>query len=128
MNDGINGSDDTDRLLIHWDLDAADVIAACAGQIRSADAEAERSRGAVIALGRSADGKPEAGSLAGRTALIAVPPDIEAMRATDPGGARDWRAALRDVLATAMAEGRRVVGFDRSGWYVVTIAADEEGN
>jgi predicted GNAT superfamily acetyltransferase len=128
MNDGINGSDDTDRLLIHWDLAARAVTAACAGQIGPRDAGAERARGAVIALGRSADGRPETGSLAGRTVLIAVPPDIEALRATDPGVARDWRTALRDVLATAMAEGRRVVGFDRSGWYVVTTAADEEGN
>ncbi|RIQ16048.1 GNAT family N-acetyltransferase, partial [Jiangella rhizosphaerae] len=51
--------------------------------------------------------------------LVATPPDIEALRGTDPGTARQWRAAMRDVLGGVLAEGARVTGFTRSGTYVV---------
>lgn len=119
MNDSINGSDDSDRLLVRWDLTAAGVVAASVGNIGPANAETERRRGAVIALARSDQGGPTAGTLAGQTVLVAVPLDIERLRHTDPRSARQWRVAVRDVLATAMASGGHVVGFDKSGWYVV---------
>ena len=77
MNDGINGSDDSDRLLVSWDLDAPAVAAACAGRVSPSDAEAELVRGAVVGLGRSADGAPVSGTLVGPTVLVAVPDDIE---------------------------------------------------
>lgn len=120
MNDGINGDGDTDRLLLHWDLVAPAAVAACAGASASRDAEAERVRGAVVALGRSDRHQPVAGTVDGDVLLVAVPPDIETLRRTDPGAAVLWRVAVRDVLAPLMAQGARVAGFDRSGWYVVT--------
>jgi predicted GNAT superfamily acetyltransferase len=119
MNDGINGTDDTDRLLVQWDLLAAKVVAASAGKISPANAEAERRCGAVVALARSDEGRPVAGRTAGATALVAVPHDVESLRRTDPGCAQEWRIAVRDVLSTAMAAGSYVAGFDKSGWYVV---------
>jgi predicted GNAT superfamily acetyltransferase len=119
MNDGINGTGDTDRLLVQWELTAARVVAASAGRISPADAEAERGHGAVIALARSDRGWPVPGELAGETALVAIPHDVEGLRRTDPGCAQQWRIAVRDVLATAMAAGGQVDGFDKSGWYVV---------
>lgn len=120
VHDGINGSDDTDRLLVRWDLGAPEVAAACAGTPRGCDARAERAHGAVTALARSRDGMPVAGTLDSERALVAVPRDIEALRSADPGRAKEWRVALREVLATLMGDGARVAGFDRSGWYVVT--------
>jgi predicted GNAT superfamily acetyltransferase len=51
--------------------------------------------------------------------LVGVPPDIEAMRLSDPGLASAWRAALRDVLGGLLADGARVLGFDRADGYVV---------
>jgi predicted GNAT superfamily acetyltransferase len=42
------------------------------------------------------------------------------LRAADPGLGRAWRVALREVLHGLMADGARVVGFDRAGWYVVS--------
>jgi predicted GNAT superfamily acetyltransferase len=125
MNDGINGGGETDRLLVQWELIAAEVVAASAGKASPADAETELKRGAVIALARSDDGKPVAGRLAADTALVAVPDDIEAMRRADPGCAQEWRVAVRDVLSTAMAAGGQVAGFDKSGWYVVRQHAEE---
>ena len=126
MNDGINGSGDTDRLLVRWDLLATDVVAACAGTIRAGGAEAERSRGAVVALARSGHGKPVGGPLAGGRLLMAVPPDIEALRAADPACAQDWRAATREVLGAVLAGGGRVTGFDKTGWYILTRPTGNE--
>jgi predicted GNAT superfamily acetyltransferase len=132
MRDGINGDDDTDRLLVHWRLGSDPVRAACAGRTEPADAAAERARGALVALAAGPDGGPQAGPAraAGggggasgpRTLLVAVPPDIEGMRLAEPGRAKDWRTALREVMGAAMADGARVTGFDRAGWYVLQHA------
>lgn len=119
VHDGINGGDDTDRLHVRWPLLDGTVRAACAGRPAPADAAAGRARGAAVALDRSPRGTPVAGPSDASTLLVAVPPDIERLRLTAPGEAKDWRAALREVLGTLMAEGARVTGFDRSGWYVL---------
>ncbi len=60
-----------------------------------------------------------------RTVLVAVPPDIEGMRVTEPRCAAAWRTALRDALAPLMERGATVPGFDRDGWYVVSLNAQE---
>jgi predicted GNAT superfamily acetyltransferase len=125
MNDGINGSDDSDRLLVTWDLNAPAVTAACAGVLSPRDAETELARGAVVGLGRTAGDAPVAGALAGPTVLVAVPRDIETLRSTDPGLAKEWRVAVREALTTLMAGGWRPAGFDKAGWYVCTRAEEE---
>jgi predicted GNAT superfamily acetyltransferase len=85
-----------------------------------------------VALSGDGDGLPVPGlPLAGGQArrvprlLVAVPPDIEAIRLSEPGRAAAWRAALRDVLSPLIAGGARVTGFDRSGWYVVSMGREE---
>ena len=131
MNDSINESTETDRMLVHWDLLSGCAVAACAGQPRPASAAAELARGATVALGSGADGWPVAGPFglggpeglpgAARTVLVAVPADIEGMRETDPRCAAAWRTALRGALAPLMERGGCVTGFDRDGWYVVSL-------
>ncbi|TVT07522.1 GNAT family N-acetyltransferase [Amycolatopsis bartoniae] len=120
MRDGINGGDETDRLLVDWRLDAPAVLTACAGTPVVWSAEAERARGAAVALGRAGDEMPVPGTMAGNVLLVAVPRDIEKLRATDPGRATEWRAAVRETLGALLGGGARIAGFDRSGWYVVT--------
>jgi predicted GNAT superfamily acetyltransferase len=115
MADGINGGDDTDRLLLHWDLAAPEVVAACAGTPRSVDRELT----AAFALGRASDGGPVAGSVGTGPVLVAVPEDVERLRVSNPGQAKRWRAAVREVLGGLLADGARVTGFDRGGWYVL---------
>jgi predicted GNAT superfamily acetyltransferase len=44
---------------------------------------------------------------------------VEKLRQTDPGVAKSWRAALREVLGGLLADGAKVTGFDRAGWYVL---------
>lgn len=95
MTDGINGQDETDRLLVRWNLRDADVATAADGRARPIDADA----GGVV--------------------RVAVPSDIESLRREDPARARAWRARVRDELGAALAAGGRIVGFDRSGGYIV---------
>lgn len=119
MLDAINGDDDSDRLLVRWQLRDPAVVLACAGGRADADAAAERAAGAVVALGVAEDGGPEPGRLDGPTALVAVPPDIEKLRATDNALAQRWRLAVRETLTTLVGAGGRIDRFDRAGWYVV---------
>jgi predicted GNAT superfamily acetyltransferase len=110
MNDGINAGDETDRLLVHWDLTAP------------IGAPIPDRGGAVIALDRTPSGRPAPAELpGGGTVRVAVPQDIEQLRTKDPAAAREWRLAVRSVLAPLLAGGARVTGFDRSGFYVVSI-------
>jgi predicted GNAT superfamily acetyltransferase len=97
MGDDINGVDETDRLLVRWDLLRDDVTeAALAGRAVRVDPHA-----------------------AGCT-RIAVPADIESLRHQDPDRAREWRTRVRTELGSALAHGGRIVGFDRAAGYIVT--------
>lgn len=133
MTDGINDGDASDRLFVRWPLTAPEVVRACAGSRRpGGSAAAERARGAVVALGVSAHGEPVTGELAGAVSLVAVPPDVEALRRSDPLLARRWRAQVREVLTELMGDGGVITDVDRDGWYVVrrqgaTPTTDDEG-
>lgn len=119
MLDTINGEDDSDRLLVRWRLRDPEVVAACAGHVHGSQYDEEVAAGAVVALGVGADGGPQAGRLDGRVLLVGVPPDIAALRAADLDLARRWRAAVREAVTALVADGARVTGFDRAGWYVM---------
>jgi len=123
MQDGINGGDETDRLLVRWDLRSPQVAGACGGTFSAASAAAGRAGSAVTVLSVAADGGPVLAERFARppraALLVAVPADIEKLRVTDPALASAWRVALRDVLGSAMAAGARITGFDRTGWYVM---------
>ncbi|WP_410660346.1 GNAT family N-acetyltransferase [Amycolatopsis sp. lyj-112] len=119
MEDSINGSGDTDRLMVGWDLTSPAVRAASFGEPVLTDAGALREQGVAAALSVAADGGPIVGPADTPTVLVAVPPDIERLRRTDPGRGNAWRVALREVLGGLMADNARVTGFDRAGWYVI---------
>jgi predicted GNAT superfamily acetyltransferase len=126
MDDAINGGTETDRMLVRWELRSDLAVAACAARPTAVSADEERGRGAVVALSAGIDGRPvtappSAVEPGARTLLVGVPADVETMRMTDPVGAAQWRSALRDVLAPLLAAGARVTGFDKSGWYVVSL-------
>ncbi|CAM5440528.1 hypothetical protein GCM10010329_51740 [Streptomyces spiroverticillatus] len=110
MADAINDGDESDRALISWDLTAYPAP------------EATAPADAVTALAVR-DGRPVVGpDLTARTLLIEVPADIEGLRRTDPGAAKEWRLALREVLGTLLAEGARVTGLHNRTSYVVERA------
>ncbi|MGH3472696.1 MAG: GNAT family N-acetyltransferase [Nocardioidaceae bacterium] len=101
MLDVINGDDDTDRLLVRWELASPDVIAASAGSPRRRPV-------------------PQAGSV-----RVGVPDDIEAMRLVDPDKAREWRMRVREQLAPLIAAGGRIVDFDPVAGYLVEPEATD---
>ena len=119
MLDTINGDDDSDRLLVRWRLHAPEVAEAALGQSRSLRADDERLAAAVTGLGVGPDGEPVVGDVDGPTVLVAVPRDIHALRSRDPLLASLWRKRVREVLAGLLADGARIDGFDRDGWYVI---------
>lgn len=90
MPDAVNAGHPSDRLFVHWDLRAA------------------------LPPAQGPDSEPP------RTVRrVQVPPDIEAMRASDPGEALRWRHRVRGELQPLLDQGWQVVGFDRSGAYVL---------
>jgi predicted GNAT superfamily acetyltransferase len=115
MRDAINGADDTDRLLVDWELTSGPVDAASHGRPSCVDGTA-----GAPGLFADPDERPVIGSADAPVVLVGVPRDIEAVRVADPGLGRAWRVALREVLHGLMADGARVVGFDRAGRYVVS--------
>ena len=119
MTDSITDGDESDRVLVRWHLADPAVAAACDRTSVGSSVDSEVAAGAVVALGRSGAGKPVAGRSTGTTCLVAVPSDIEALRVTEPAIARQWRTAVRETLAELLADGARITGFDRAGWYVV---------
>jgi predicted GNAT superfamily acetyltransferase len=119
MTDAINGDHDTDRLLVRWRLRDRAVVLASTGDAASTVAEDEVAGGAVLALSIADDGSPVPGRLDGTTSLVAVPRDVEGLRAADPEMARRWRIAVRDALTGLVGRGGRIDGFDKAGWYVV---------
>jgi predicted GNAT superfamily acetyltransferase len=131
MDDVINGGTETDRMLVQWDLRSGAACAASAGRPRPASFDAERARGAVVALSAGPDGLPVpglplAGGSGSRSLLVGVPADVEALRLSHPEHAARWRTALRDVLSPLLSGGARVTGFDRTGWYVATTGVPGE--
>ena len=95
MDDGINTGEESDRILVRWNLQSEKAAAAAAGRPHE--------------LG------PDAGAL-----LVPVPGDIVAIRRDDPELARRWRHQLREALGGAMSRGYRVTGFSRAFEYVLS--------
>ncbi|AHH96663.1 hypothetical protein [Kutzneria albida] len=108
MPDALNSGDDSDRLLLTWDL---------AGQRPAA--EWEPVPGTTVGLSVDGDELPVRGSLNGRFVLVAVPRDIYQLRLVRPEAARAWRGAVREVLGELLAEGAVISAFTRSGRYVL---------
>ncbi|MFE4196060.1 GNAT family N-acetyltransferase [Paenarthrobacter sp. NPDC056912] len=115
MDDAINGSDASDRLLITWDLDSEIV-----GSVSPGSSEHERPLPeATELIVTDANNHPH-GSAAPQSAVVAVatPDDIESLRRTHPEAARAWRSVVRDCFMSEFAAGSRVVGFDARGSYI----------
>lgn len=104
MDDGINRDDESDRILVHWELHSAEVSAACAGQ-------------PLVAT-------PTGGAAA---SWVEVPRDIESLRVADPEEARVWRTKVRDRLLPALAAGGTVAGFDKERGYLLLPPEGDHG-
>jgi predicted GNAT superfamily acetyltransferase len=89
MTDAINAGDESDRLLITWDVTAP------------------------------IPGRPRDGSELANAVLVPTPADIVGLRRDDPAAVVTWRCNTREALTAALAGGQRVLGFTRDGAYVI---------
>lgn len=120
MRDGVNGTDESDRLMISWRLLSADAMAASVGS-GAVDVPSTDLDGYLLRVG---DGEaPVVMPGSGELRRCQVPADIVALRAADPDLADRWRQALRHTLGRALDDGWRVLTFTPQGDYVLT--ADE---
>ena len=104
MPDAINRGDESDRVLVRWDLRDPRVAAACAPAGRVRPAEDAAPAGLVT---------------------VPVPADIETLRTSDPAAARRWRTTVREGLLVPLSGGGRVVGFSGTGYLVRTAPTSE---
>lgn len=93
LGDSINGSDETDRLLAHWEISSV-----------RADRAAERPL---------PTDEPQPGDV-----LVATPPDIVEIRRTTPEVAREWRSTMRAQLRNEFSTSH-IVGMTNDGAYVL---------
>ncbi|MGO9558799.1 MAG: GNAT family N-acetyltransferase [Acidimicrobiales bacterium] len=115
MDDALNAGDESDRLLVRWDLESERVEAAAEG------VAFELGGDRPLALVAAPDGTPLVELHPADLAEfgVQVPADIEQVRRSDPAVARRWRAATREVLGGALHAGGRVLGLDWAGVFVV---------
>ena len=119
MHDQFNAGDESDRLLIRWQLDSRRAEHAAGGKLRELDAEKLLAWGADQVLSVGARGEPAPATGQSRVLLCQVPDDIVAIRRGDAGLAHEWRVALRHALVESLARGYRISGATRTGWYVL---------
>ena len=93
LGDAINGTDESDRLLAHWDISST-----------------RAHRAAEASLPTS---EPQPGDV-----LVATPADIVDIRRHTPDIARHWRTTMRRQLIDAF-ETSHIVGMTHDGAYVV---------
>jgi predicted GNAT superfamily acetyltransferase len=120
MSDGINAGEESDRLLVRWELDSLEAEAASTQGGSELSAVDLIAHGAVPILQVGASGEAVAMTAPDRgTLLCQIPEDIVVVRRSDPALARSWRLALRSALDSAFASGFEVTGATKSGWYVL---------
>jgi predicted GNAT superfamily acetyltransferase len=119
MHDEINAGDETDRLLIAWDVDSAHVERAASDKLSEPNVARLREQGATVALSDRLEVDLADWS---DVVLCATPEDIVQLRRDDAYAAKLWRKGLRETLGKALDDGYGVTGFARSGWYVLERA------
>jgi predicted GNAT superfamily acetyltransferase len=142
MVDELNGSDDTDRCFVRWDVTGDDTPEQRAprkgpprhrapGQGASGPARLLLACGPgdrpepVVAAADAAGTGTAAGAggpvpaLPGANLGCQVPPDIVELRRADPALARRWRVELRATMGAAMADGYVAAGMTRDGTYIL---------
>lgn len=121
MADAVNAGDESDRLLLAWQLRSKPVVAACDGARLVPSVADMLANGVPRLLETGPGGVPVRADLpqdAG-SGLVQVPRDVESMRAVEPALAQRWRQDLRAVLIDGRDRGLGIVSMGRDGWYVL---------
>lgn len=123
MGDEQNRDDDSDRILVRWEVESEKARAAAAGVPHLPDELAASPDAATILRCLDHGGPGAAAGGGADTLLVQVPKDIIELRQTEPRRAKDWRLALREALVPALGDGYRCVGLTRDGKYVLRRSA-----
>lgn len=118
LNDDINVHEESDRVLIEWQLNSEPAIAASTRSLTEPDATKLKAEGAAEVLMVATDGRPQRNDVSSPILLVSVPEDIVALRRSNSGLATRWRHEVRAVLGSALDDGYTTVGMTRSGAYV----------
>lgn len=116
MQDEINSSDVSDRLVAVWPL-TTDRAAACSKGEPEPVELPDFSPDDVRTVGP--DGHPVLIEV-GASLWCRVPADIVALRGQNADEAAAWRSCVREIFVTAFASGYRACGVTRTGWYRLT--------
>jgi predicted GNAT superfamily acetyltransferase len=122
MDDALNAGDESDRLLLQWDLASDRVADALAGAAPAATRADWLARGAVERLVATEEG-PRLHDVVGPYVLVAVPDDIVDVRRFDLALAKVWRLQVRAALEPLVSSGARVVSLTTDGSYVVEVSS-----
>ena len=125
LDDALNRGMPTDRLMAVWDVGDSRPKVMIEDEARHAPADVlrcEDDRPVVNEAVLTALTGEESDHVGAELVLqdrlrVAVPPDIESLRATAPDLARQWSDRFREVMTAALARGWRIDGFARDGWY-----------
>lgn len=99
LDDGVNGTDETDRCVVSWPVTAPQVP-----PTECASGELLRNgHGALLVP--AADGTPVVSELAAPAALVATPADIVTLRHNNRALAIEWRQAVRTAFSRAFDAG-----------------------
>jgi len=122
MDDALNVGDESDRLLLQWDLASSRVSDALSGQLAPVSRAEWLALGATDALVDTGDG-PRFLGISSPVLLCAVPDDIVDIRRMDLPLAKVWRRQVRATIEPVVAAGGRVVGLTTDGYYVMEVAS-----
>ena len=114
MADGLNAGEESDRVVVRWNLFDERAVAASEGRLDEPDAGAE-----IVAVLEQAGTQPAAPPPGSRALRAWVPPDIVQIRKTESDQAHRWRKALRESFGAAIDAGFRAHGMTRDGWYLL---------
>ncbi|MHA7271692.1 hypothetical protein [Arthrobacter sp. HLT1-20] len=108
MTDEVNRGHASDRLLLHWDL---------RGTSAARPSLEGMSPPAVLSRGENGPVLEPTIDRRVRACRIEIPTDVEILRLNNPQAAERWRLAVRAAFIPLLADGWRIAGFDRSGFY-----------
>jgi predicted GNAT superfamily acetyltransferase len=114
MADGLNAGEESDRVVVRWNLRDERAVTASERRLEVPDA----SDGLAVILAEEGT-DPAAPPRDSRAVRAWVPPDIVQMRKSSADGAHLWRKALRESFGVAIDVGFHARGMTRDGWYLL---------
>jgi predicted GNAT superfamily acetyltransferase len=117
LHDDINAGDESDRAVVRWPV-ARESVAATLERSGSGEPAATARPAGTVILDEAPEPRASPPDPSAPGPLIAwVPPDIVAIRRSDPRLSLAWRHAVRATVGSAIAAGHVAVAMSRDGWY-----------